>query len=202
MLPITYGNILAVFFKATDLETINGAEWYPAANHAAQIMATRYSVTLETAAGVIAALSPNNRWERNLTDADFMIRAYSAGGYDAADFIKVGTYNANKIKALNILSGDDCLQILGGLKVRAFYDCILAGDSVCVDGHAYAIWTGGYIPTTKTPKITPKLYEAISADYRLAAATINSILQAEYSAAQIQAITWLTWRRIIKEDNK
>jgi hypothetical protein len=202
MLPITYGNILAVFFKATDLETINGAEWYPAANRAAQIMALRYSVTLEIAAGVIAALSPNNRWERNLLDADSMIRAYSAGGYDAAHSIKVGTYNANKIKALAILSGDDCLQILGGLKVRAFYDCILAGDSVCVDGHAYAIWTGGYIPTTKTPKITPKLYEAISADYRLAAATINSILQAEYSAAQIQAITWLAWRRIIKEGNK
>jgi hypothetical protein len=202
MLPITYGNILAVFFKATDLETINGAEWYPAANHAAQIMAARYNVTLKTAVGVIAALSPNNAWERNLLDADSMIRAYSAGGHDAADSIKVGTYNANKIKALAILSGDDCLQILGGLKVRAFYDCILAGDSVCVDGHAYAIWTGGYIPTTKTPKITPKLYEAIAADYRLAAATINSILQAEYSAAQIQAITWLTWRRIIKEGNK
>jgi hypothetical protein len=202
MLPITHGNILAVFFKATDFETINGAEWYPAANHAAQIMAARYSVTLETVAGVIAALSPNNKWERNLTDADSMIRAYSMGGYDAADSIKVGTYNANKIKALAILSGDDCLQVLGGLKVRAFYDCILAGDSVCVDGHAYAIWTGGYIPTTKTPKITPKLYEAISVDYRLAAATINCILQSEYSAAQIQAITWVVWRRIIKEGNK
>ena len=202
MLPITHGNILAVFFKATDLETINGAEWYPAANHAAQIMAARYSVTLETVAGVIAALSPNNKWERNLTDADSMIRAYSMGGHNAADSIKVGTYNANKTKALAILSGDDCLQILGGLKVRAFYDCIVGGDSVCIDGHAYAIWTGGYIPTTKTPKITPKLYDAISADYRLAAATINCILQAEYSAAQIQAITWVVWRRIVKEDNK
>jgi hypothetical protein len=202
MLPITHGNILAVFFKATDLETINGAEWYPAANHAAQIMAIRYSVTLETVAGVIAALSPNNKWERNLTDADSMIRAYSMGGHNAADSIKVGTYNANKTKALAILSGDDCLQILGGLKVRAFYDCIIGGDSVCVDGHAYAIWTGGYIPTTKTPKITPKLYDAISADYRLAAATINCILQAEYSAAQIQAITWVAWRRMIKEGSK
>lgn len=199
MLPIAYGNILAVFFKATDLESINGAQWYLDANAAATVMAQRYSVTLNTAAGIIAALSPNNRWERNLTDADFVIRAYSAGGYNAANSIKVGTYNANKIKALNILSGDDCLQILGGLKVRAFYDCIIGGDSVCVDGHAYAIWTGGYIPTTKTPKITPKVYHAIAADYRNAADTINSILQAKYSAAQIQAITWLAWRRMIKE---
>ena len=198
MIPITYGNILAVFFNATDLETINGADWYPTANHAALIMAERYSVTLETAAGVIAALSPNNRWERNLTDADSMIRAYSIGGHNAADSIKVGTYNANKIKALAILSGDDCLQILGGLKVRAFYDCIIGGDSVCIDGHAYAIWQGCYIPTTKTPKITPKIYDLIVADYRQATRVINLILKADYSAAQIQAITWIAWRRMIK----
>ena len=198
MIPITYGSILAVFFNATDLETINGADWYPTANNAALIMAERYSVSLEIAAGVIAALSPNNRWERNLTDADSMIRAYSIGGHNAADSIKVGTYNANKIKALAILSGDDCLQVLGGLKVRAFYDCIIGGDSVCVDGHAYAIWQGHYIPTTKTPKITPKVYDSIAADYRQAARVINLILNADYSAAQIQAITWIVWRRMIK----
>ena len=199
MLPITYGNILAVFFNATDLETINGADWYPTANNAALIMAERYSVSLETAAGVVAALSPNNRWERNLTDADSMIRAYSIGGHNAADSIKVGTYNANKIKALAILSGDDCLQILGGLKVRAFYDCIIGGDSVCIDGHAYAIWKGERIPTTQTPKITPKIYDSIVADYRQAARVINLILKADYSAAQIQAITWIAWRRMVKE---
>lgn len=202
MVPITYGNILAVFFAATDLETINGAKWYPDANKSAAIMADRYCTSLDTAAGVIAALSPNNRWERNLTDADSMIRAYATGGHDAADSIKVGTYNANKNKALAILSGGDCLQILGGLKVRAFYDCIIGGDSVCVDGHAYAIWTGGYIPTTKTPKITPKVYEAISADYRQATWVINLILKADYSAAQIQAITWIAWRRMIKGAQK
>jgi hypothetical protein len=199
MIPITYGNILAVFFNATDLETINGADWYPTANNAALIMAERYSVSLEIAAGVIAALSPNNRWERNLTDADSMIRAYSIGGHNAADSIKVGTYNANKIKALAILSGNDCLQVLGGLKVRAFYDCIIGGDSVCIDGHAYAIWKGERIPTTQTPKITPKIYDSIVADYRRAARVINLILKADYSAAQIQAITWTAWRRMVKE---
>jgi hypothetical protein len=198
MLPITYGNILAVFFNATDLETITGRRWYLDANDAANTMAQRYSVTLETAAGVIAALSPNSRWERNLTDADSMIRAYSIGGHNAADSIKVGAYNANKVKALSILSGEDCLQILGGLKVRAFYDCIIGGDSVCIDGHAYAIWQGHYIPTTKTPKITPKIYDSIVADYRQAARVINLILKADYSAAQIQAITWTAWRRMIK----
>lgn len=202
MLPITYGNILAVFFNATDLETINGAEWYLVAKQAALIMAQRHSVTLETAAGIIAALSPNNNWERNLIDAKSLIGAYSMGGYDAANSIKVSTYNANKTKALDILSGETPLPILGGLKVRAFYDCIIGGDSVCVDGHAYAIWRGERITTTKTPKITPKIYDAIVADYRMAANTINSILNAKYTTAQIQAITWLTWRRMIKEAGK
>lgn len=199
MLPITYGNVLAVFFNATDLETISGAQWYQDANHAAAIMAQRYHVTLQTAAGVIAALSPNNRWERNLIDADSMIRAYSTGGHDAAKILKVSTYNKNKAKALAILSGDDPLSVLGGLKVRAFYDCIIGGDSVCVDGHAYAIWKGERVATTQTPTITPKMYDAISADYRKAADTINSILGANYSAAQTQAITWIVWRRMIKE---
>ena len=202
MIPITYGNILAVFFNATDLERINGEQWYAVARQAATVLADRYGVSASTAAGVIAALSPNNRWTKNLDNADALIRAYKLGGIDAANLVKVATYNNNKIKALKILDSGEPLDILGGLKVRAFYNCILGGDSVCIDGHAYAIWAGLYIPTTKTPKITPKAYEIISADYRLAADKINLILNANYSAAAVQAITWLVWRRMIKEGSK
>jgi len=200
MIPITYGNILAVFFNATDLERINGEQWYQVANQASAVLAYRYGVTISTAAGVIAALSPNNRWGKNLDNSDALIRAYQLGGIDAANLIKVATYNNNKRKALKILDNGEPLDILGGLKVRAFYDCILGDDSVCVDGHSYSIWAGLYIPTTKTPKITPKAYDLISADYRLAADKINLILNANYSAAAIQAITWITWRRMIKEE--
>jgi hypothetical protein len=63
-------------------------------------MAQRYNVTLETAAGVIAALSPNNRWERNLIDADSMIRAYSIGGHNAADSIKLAPITPIKLRRL------------------------------------------------------------------------------------------------------
>lgn len=198
MLPIAYGNILAVFFKSDDLEILQGAQWYPNAQSAALIMSERYRVSLEICAGVISALSPNNKWERNLIDADALIRAHSVGGIDHASQIKVATYNANKNKALLILEGEKSLDILGGLKVRAFYDCILGGDSVCIDGHAYAIWKGERIPTTKTPSITPKVYAAISDDYRQTTAAVNNILSAEYSAAQIQAITWTVWKRLVK----
>jgi hypothetical protein len=194
---ITYGSILAVYFQATDLENFNGQRWYVDAKYAAHRIAIQYNLALETVAGVIAALSPNNRWERNLVDAENLCKLYSMGG--DLEALKVSTYNTNKSKAIYILQNHAPLDILGGLKVRAFYDCIIGGDSVCVDGHAYAIWMGQQIPTTKTPKITPKLYAQISADYRIAADQINQILQTNYSAAQIQAITWLTWRRIISE---
>jgi hypothetical protein len=194
---ITYGSTLAVYFQATNLEVMNGERWYEDARFAAANLADQYSLPLHSVAGVIAALSPSNRWERNLIDAENLCKLYTMGG--DLDSLKVSTYNANKTKAIQILQNHAPLDILGGLKVRAFFECIMGADSVCVDGHAYAIWTGQRIPTTKTPKISPKLYAQISADYRTAAQQINKILGSNYSAAQIQAITWLVWRRIISE---
>ena len=196
MHPITHGSILAVFFAATDLEKINGAQWYNVAQNASGAMAERYGISLETVAGVVAALSPNNRWERNLRDADNLISAYTLGGLDDALIVKTSTYGKNKAKALAILQGAEPLEALGGLKVRAFYGCIIGKNAVCVDGHAYAIWRGERISTSSTPKISPKLYCSIVADYVKATDTINSVLGGQYKPFQIQAITWLAWRRL------
>jgi hypothetical protein len=181
---------------------VDGERFYPDALAHCQNLARAYSLPVETVAGVVAALSPNNKWSRNLQDAHNICRAYVVGGYADAEQIKCSTYNRNKIKALTILGGADPSTVLGGLKVRAFYGCIM-GDpyaDVCVDGHAYSVWLGQYVPTTKTPKISPKLYAAISADYAMAAEQINIILNTAYLPCQIQAITWLAWRRIAKEN--
>lgn len=200
MLPVSHGYILATFFNASPAELADGAQWYGRASGAAQIIGDRYSLPMDTVAGVIAALSPSNRWERNISNADQLCRAFTLGGHSAADSVKVSTYRVNKIKALRILAGESPLNVLGGLKVRAFYQCIIGRhNSVCVDGHAYAIWAGDRIATTKTPKISTRLYTAISADYIKAAETVNSIMGADYTAAQIQAITWLTCRRLVKD---
>jgi hypothetical protein len=195
---ITYSHILAVFFLSNEQERLYGERWYDDAYTICENIALDYALDSHTVAGVIAALSPNNKWARNCQDAENLIRAYTMGGYSDAARIKVSTYNKNKIKALQILSGLEPLEILGGLKVRNFYSCILGNDpaAVCVDGHAYAIWQGERIPATKTPKISPKLYSAIAADYQAAADQINRILNAYYSAAQIQAICWTVWQRI------
>jgi hypothetical protein len=198
-LSLSHGHILAVFFNANSAELQHGAQWYGDALRFCAAVAQSTGLSVSTVAGVTAALSPNNRWTQNQRDAERLCRAFSAGTLADAAALKVSTFHGNKRKALRILSGESPLDVLGGLKVRAFYGCILDNDAVCVDGHAYAIWLGSYVPTTKTPKISPKLYASIVEAYRQAAVTINHVTGANYSAAQIQSITWSVWQRIRRE---
>ena len=193
---ITHGNILAVFFSASAAEVIEGEEWYSRANLICRQLAHQYDCQLEHAAGVIAALSPNNRWERNVADAQRLFAVYENSDLNIND-VRVCTFNKNKEKAIRILEGEHPLDVLSGNKVRAFYGCIAGYNDVCVDGHAYAIWAGQHIPTTKTPKISDKLYASIAEDYRRAAQQINQITGKCYTGAQVQAITWVTWRNLI-----
>ncbi len=198
-LSLSHGNILATFFHANSAEIAKGERWYADALTFCSAVAQSTGLSVSTVAGVVAALSPNNRWPRNQADAERLCRAFSAGTISDAAAVKVSTFNGNKSKALQILAGAQPLEVLGGLKVRAFYDCILGNAAVCVDGHAYAIWLGSYVPTTKTPKLSPKLYESIAAAYGHAAQTINAAMGTVYSAAQVQAITWTVWQRIRRE---
>jgi hypothetical protein len=193
-MDITHGSILAVFFTANAVERHEGLSWYGRALSVARRLADHYDCRLSTVAGVISALSPNNKWERNVIDAEALIKVYTHGG--DIDALKVCTFNKNKAKAIAILEGADPLDVLGGRKVRAFYQCILGQDAVCVDGHAYSIWLGQRVPTTKTPKISDKLYDRISEDYRIAAKQINEITNDFYLPSQVQAITWVVWRNL------
>lgn len=194
-MDITHGSILAVFFTANAVEQHEGLSWYGRAQSVARRLSDRYyGCDLSTTAGVIAALSPNNRWERNVIDAEALIKVYTHGG--DVDTLKVCTFAKNKAKAIAILQGADPLDVLGGRKVRAFYQCIMGENAVCVDGHAYSIWLGQRVPTSKTPKISDKLYDKISEDYRIAANQINEITGSFYLPSQVQAITWVTWRNL------
>lgn len=182
---------------ASDREVADGMLWYPRAYSSCRAMACRYDLPTETVAAVVAALSPNNQWERNLRDADALIRAFCMGDEDDIKATKVATYGLNKRKAIRILRGEPPLSVLGGLKVRNFFQSImLQPGACCVDGHAFAIWKGEYIPVSKTPTISAKLYEAIVADYHRAAETITTITGTACSASQAQAVAWTVWQRI------
>ena len=193
--------ILGTYYQANPDDIAQGLDWYPSAHRTALALSGPFACGVITSAGVIAALSPNNKWERNLIDTQRLLDTFKTDGAYAASQLKVSTFDNNKAKALAILkmqspTVDDVATVLNGLKTSAFYRCIL-GDTqtVCVDGHAYSIWIGHRITTTKTPKISPRLYNQITNDYQAAARIVSTTSQ-PVAPAELQAITWLTHKRI------
>lgn len=188
-------NIKAVYQLATAAELVKGTNWYPTAGWIAIALADRYEISKPQAIGVIAALSPRNKWERNVTDAENLISAYVADPKSTTT-VKVCTFGANKAKAIKILglsraaTLEDVLAILSGPKLREFASCIAGLPEVTIDGHAYCIWNGGRTSLKDVPSIGVKLRRQIKADYQAAAADLG------ITPAACQAITWCAWRRI------
>ena len=196
-------NIVAVFDLAAQSELASGMDWYERASTVAENLSHTYDINTATAAGVIAALSPNNRWERNTVDAENVIRAYVDGSPDDAMQVKVCTYGKMQAKAIKILEADDLgstyeiASILNGRKITAFFWCIIGEhDAVCIDGHAYSIWFGDRLTMKEVPNIGKKLYNAITTDYVDATQFINERDGGGLMPFQVQAITWCVWRRL------
>ncbi len=190
-------NIKAIYQLATAVERTNGEAWYPVAGSVALDLADRYELTQAQAIGVIAALSPRNRWERNVQDAESLIQAFVSGGPEQARLTKVCTFGANKAKAIRILElgrrvagMTEVLKILSGPKLQEFASCIAGLPDVCIDGHAFCIWAANRTGLKDVPAIGVKLRRQIKADYTAAAKALGQ------TPATVQAVTWVAWRRI------
>jgi hypothetical protein len=186
-------NILKVYRRATPEDIANGLEWYDRAKRYASIISNLSGVNLNTVVGVMAALSPNNRWERNVKDTERMVWAW-VKGEDLSDF-KVSCYNTMKQKAWSILEDDltdddDILTRLNGQKIRSFYSNIRGLDEVTIDGHAYNIALGirQGLTSDKT-NMGKKLYREMQEAYVKAAKRVG------VKPHELQAITWTTWKR-------
>ena len=192
--------IVAKFTLATSQEVQLGCDWYPSALAIAGRIACKYGLRTEVVAGVIASLSPNNKWERNIVDAENIIKCWASGG-TRTDMLNVTvcTYGKMKAKAVDILTRDIAIvEILNGKKIIEFFNCITnpALNDVCIDGHAYSVWFGQRLTMKEVPPIGKKLRAQIKTDYRDACTFINEELDTSYSPADIQAITWVTHKRI------
>ena len=186
-------NILKVYRRATQDDVSHGVEWYDRAKREAGTIAQRHSIPVRTVVGVMAALSPNNKWERNILDADTMCKAWVQG--DGPDTFKVCCYNSMKAKACSILVDDmdddtDILTRLNGQKLRSFYSNIIGLDEVTIDGHALNIALGKRhgLKDDKT-NMGKKQYREMQAAYLRAAHRVK------VKPHVLQAITWTTWRR-------
>jgi hypothetical protein len=199
-LSVNAREIVAKFTLATSQEVQLGCDWYASAFQISCRIASKYNIRPEEAAGVIAALSPNNRWERNIIDAEAIIKCWAAGGTRTDMLnVKVCTYGKMKQKAIDILTRDlPIVEVLNGKKIIEFFNCITntALNDVCIDGHAYSVWFGQRLTMKQVPAIGKKLRSQIKADYRDATSFINEELCESYSAADIQAITWVAHKRI------
>ena len=192
-------NILNTFEQATPSEIEAGLNWYADAQAQCAEIAKRTGVSLAVAVGVVAALSPNNKWSRNLADGEKLIRAYIRGEH--VESVKVSTYHAMRDKAWRILQatpetdlafGNDAItKILNGRKITAFYLCIMGAETAVIDGHAYNIARGErHGLTSNATNIGKKLYVELEEAYRQAGRRLD------LRPFEVQAITWTAWRRI------
>lgn len=110
-----------LFEKASLTQYMHGLDWYAIAYTKAERLAERYELPLFKVIGVLAALSPNNKWERNLKDADLFLATPSLD-------TKVCTFKNQRIKALAILQADNEVhveKILNGRKTISFFQNIM-----------------------------------------------------------------------------
>lgn len=186
-------NIWRVWLQATLGEREHGLIAYPRYRARIESLILAHGgpgVDLYHAVGVFSALSPNSSEKDSLSGLCALLRAYRAGRKPEDAVCRA--YPANRDKAWRILEGEDPLTVLGGPKTRAFFLNILHPESpgpVTVDAHAYSVWMGKRLKV-KEPKITAQVYQAVSADYRLAGSW------AGVRGNQIQAVCWFAWRRI------
>ena len=184
-------NITSVYRDADETQHAEGLLWYSDAQKAAHNIAVKYDVPVYIVVAVIAALSPNNKWSRNIVNADALIGAFVNG--DGLLSVKVSTYHKMKQKAWDILAArpdyDGAKRMLKGQKITSFFMDIMGEFNVTIDGHARNIAYGERVGLTDDrTNIGVREYRALQAAYEEAARRVGLM------PYQLQAITWRVWR--------
>jgi hypothetical protein len=178
--PIGMGRALRDSYLRTNLsQRIEGIFWYRNVHIMTVKLAKRYNRPLFQVAGIVAALSPRNKFERNMADAESILRDGPAA--------VVATFGANKRKALCILAAveyGDVMDILKGNKVRAFYSNIFHPGNdkeVTID-----VWM------KRLMGVDGSLSDQKYKDMAFAVRTIAQ--QLRLSPKGLQAVTWIEAR--------
>jgi len=173
--------------KATPEQRYNGLRWYNEAQDWAKYLSETFGIDRYKTAGVISALSPNNKWERNKVDAFNVCQAWKDG--KTAESVTVSTYGANKRKAFAILNGDTEITAKSP-KTHAFAANVglLASDFVTVD-----IWHIRACLCSPKEGIKDSVESCTPAQYRrLEAITLKLARKYGLKGYELQAIIWVT----------
>lgn len=193
--------------RATDSERCDGAAWYPTARSIAEGIAVETGYSTRQVAGVIAALSPGLRWERNVICARLICLWQRAGGRrrKPGEFLfheglepVVETYTYENVRrTVRILAGEDPSDVLSGQKVVPFYLSILNPETesqAVLDGHIANALRGEDAGLREVKSITVGEYRAWSDAFRYVAAADGS------TVPTLQATVWLVHKR--EKDNR
>ena len=192
-MTVSIRNIIATYKLATPSEIKEGIALYLNATTDCKNIAIKYDLPIHIVIGVTSALSPNNKWSRNIVNANDLCKAFIDG--NDMDSIKVSTYHRMKQKAWHILKTmptyDETITILNGKKIVSFFRNISGDETdITIDGHARNIYyndrQGLTTPNTNIRKLE---YLDIQKAYLRASKKLG------IKAYELQAITWVAWRR-------
>ncbi len=152
--------IIHHFNNASESEVTDGFSWYERAHNECILLSQVFELPLSKVVGVVSALSPNNKWHRNLHDTwNFLDKPHLN--------TKVCTFKNQRRKALSILKSDGTdstiLGILKGSKTQNFFNNILhynSSDAVTVD--LWAFRSVELDQSVKNFKITATAYKNVA----------------------------------------
>jgi hypothetical protein len=174
-----------IFVLADREELSQGKAWYDVARQRALTLAEETGKSLETCAGVIAVLSPMVEWNVNIKAASAILKHGSKAR-------RVPGFRLNRRKALAVLRGE--YESIKGPKVREFWLTILnpSHTEPVIDSQMIGAWYNGEIDKGDIGKVAgnkKKLEEIRQAVKDIAR-------EEELKVAQVQAIIWLTFKRL------
>jgi hypothetical protein len=187
-------SIIRFYSLATANELVEGMKWYNEANSYAKELASRFDFTIQKIAGIIAVFSPQAGWTENKRYAvSFLINPKNR--------LRSLVQEIKAKKILKIKSEADIYNSLAvsgaAWKSKSFYLNILNPDiatDVTIDRHAIAICIQ---PTENVQalnkqhgKLTEKQYNFFQTCYIKAASDLDILPH------QLQAITWIVYRRL------
>ena len=196
-------NLVTIYSEASKGDVAVGKRWYSDARKFARALARKHHVSVDIAAGVIAALSPGSEWTRNKANADEFLRVARICDSCACDRFDLTTYGARPLaKAWAIFQGAPIAQTLNGPKTVAFYRAIMGASTtdVVIDGHAKSACLGVRIGNhdgrtqdgkrlTGGVKVEAHEYRHLEHAYRAAAEVVG------LAPNDFQAVIWIAWKR-------
>ncbi len=191
-------NIISIWKLSTPQEKRDGVVWYVDAHKECQQMSEDFGVSDYLAAGVVSALSPNNKWAINVRNARDLIYNFIQG--EDINAFKVSTYPMNKVKAWEIMQENHDYESmkgkLNGQKTTCFYENIMGEDTCTVDGHARNIAYMERVTLTSDKSAVGKVeYREIQQAYMTAAKKLR-YQNKRVKSYELQAVTWVAWRRM------